>query len=154
MGAACIDADVDETDDAIIRGDIEGRLDGFIVRGFACAPKGTEALSESHKHATVSRTAGGDELLDHWNLRGPVASRRDHDDEGARSAFSLSRASTSSPATGFRRAKLSARISPSSTSVSLDQDQPPGLKPAVIRSVSGRLEQGFNNLLGGSLDAE
>ena len=82
-GAAHIGADVDEADNAIIRADIEGRLDRFVVRGFACAPKGTEALSKSRKHEAVSRTPGGDALLDDWNLRGPVASRRDHDDEGS-----------------------------------------------------------------------
>src|SRR5215468_6973493 len=69
---------------------------------------------------------------------------------GAWSAFSRSRARTWSPAAGFRPGEaLGKDLAECLAGISVDQDQPPGLEPAVIRGPSGRLEHGVNRLLEG-----
>ena len=72
---------VDEADDEVIRLDPESALHCIVVRGLTGSPHRTQSLGDGGQHDGVSGTTGRNNLLDDRDLRGPIASRRDHDDE-------------------------------------------------------------------------
>ena len=139
----------------IVRADTQSPFDRFVVGGFTCAPEGAQSLSKRGEHEAVSCAAGGDDLLNDRNLPGSIASRRDNDDEGRTDRLlALPRQDRLAGKRVPPGQALGEVLAERSPSVSFDQDQPPGLEPAVIRGASGCLEHGFNRLGGRGWCAE
>jgi hypothetical protein len=103
----------------------------------------------------VSCATGGDDLLNDRNLPGSIASRRNNNDERrSERLLALPRQGRLAGKRVPASQALGEDLAERSPSVSFDQDQPPGLEPAVIRDASGCLEHGFNSLGGRGWCAE